>query len=187
MVPRIRLRPTYSSVTSTLALFVALSGGAYAAARLPANSVGSRQIKNNAVVRAKLRANAVNSSKVAANALKGADIDEASLAKVPSAAAADSAVHANAAAALDRLTYKVAGATAPAQSFGTATVACDPGQHVTGGGVRADDPIAEILVDSFPDAGNTAWTGRVWNGSDAGTPATGFTVYAICASAQTIG
>ena len=40
MVHRTRFRPTYSSVTATLALFVALSGGAYAAGAFPANSVG---------------------------------------------------------------------------------------------------------------------------------------------------
>ena len=34
-----RLRVTYANVTATLALFVALGGGAYAATALPANSV----------------------------------------------------------------------------------------------------------------------------------------------------
>jgi hypothetical protein len=37
-----------------LALFLALSGGAYAAVKLPANSVGTKQLKNKAVTRAKL-------------------------------------------------------------------------------------------------------------------------------------
>ena len=46
-------RPGYASVTSTLALFFALGGGGYAAATLPANSVGPRQIKKNAVERAR--------------------------------------------------------------------------------------------------------------------------------------
>jgi hypothetical protein len=34
---------------ATIAVFVALGGGAYAAFKLPANSVGSRQLKNSAV------------------------------------------------------------------------------------------------------------------------------------------
>jgi hypothetical protein len=34
---------------ATIAIFVALGGGAYAAFKLPANSVGSRQLKNSAV------------------------------------------------------------------------------------------------------------------------------------------
>jgi len=42
-------RLTYANVTATLALFIALGGGAYAAITLPANSVGSRQIRAGAV------------------------------------------------------------------------------------------------------------------------------------------
>lgn len=45
----IRDRLTYSNVVATLALFVALGGGAYAAIKLPANSVGSKQLKTHAV------------------------------------------------------------------------------------------------------------------------------------------
>jgi hypothetical protein len=41
-------RPSYAGVTSTLALFLAPGGGAYAAATLPANSVGARQSKKSA-------------------------------------------------------------------------------------------------------------------------------------------
>lgn len=51
MTMRLRpgLRPSYANVVSTLALVVAVSGGAYAATQLPKNSVGSHQIKNNTV------------------------------------------------------------------------------------------------------------------------------------------
>jgi hypothetical protein len=54
MIRRIRPGLTYANVIATLALFLALGGGAYAAFKLPKDSVGSKQIK----------ANAVNSSKV---------------------------------------------------------------------------------------------------------------------------
>jgi len=49
-----RIRPTYANVAATLALFVALSGTAYAAVKLPANSVGTKQLKNKAVTPAKV-------------------------------------------------------------------------------------------------------------------------------------
>ncbi len=62
MVRRIRLRPTYASATATVALFIALGGGAYAAATLPANSVGAKQIKKGAVERPKIKNNAVDGS-----------------------------------------------------------------------------------------------------------------------------
>jgi len=43
-VARVRGRVTYANVVATLALFLALGGGAYAAFKLPANSVGTRQL-----------------------------------------------------------------------------------------------------------------------------------------------
>src|SRR5687767_10835368 len=42
-------RLTYANVTSSLALFLALGGVSWAAATLPANSVGKRQLKDDAV------------------------------------------------------------------------------------------------------------------------------------------
>lgn len=52
---RIRTRLTFANVTSVLALFIALGGGAYAAVNLPPNSVGSKQIKGNAIDSSKVR------------------------------------------------------------------------------------------------------------------------------------
>lgn len=67
-----------------LALFVALGGVSYAAVKLPANSVGTRQLKANSVI----------GSKVKNGSLTGADVNASSLGKVPSAANADSATSA---------------------------------------------------------------------------------------------
>jgi hypothetical protein len=80
-----------------VALFVALGGTSYAAG-LGKNTVGTTQLKAGAVNTPDIHGNAVTGAKVAANTLKGADIDEASLAKVPSAATADSAASAASAA-----------------------------------------------------------------------------------------
>jgi hypothetical protein len=54
MVTRIRTHLTYANVMATIAVFMVLGGGAYAATKLPKNSVGSAQFKNNAVTKAKL-------------------------------------------------------------------------------------------------------------------------------------
>jgi hypothetical protein len=55
MIGRIRPSFTYANVIATLALFLALGGGAYAALKLPKNSVGSKQIKPNAVSGSKVK------------------------------------------------------------------------------------------------------------------------------------
>jgi hypothetical protein len=48
------MRLTFANVIAVIALFVALGGGAYAATRLPARSVGTAQLKKGAVTRAKI-------------------------------------------------------------------------------------------------------------------------------------
>ena len=182
MRPGLRPRLTYANVTATLALFVALSGGAYAATALPANSVGSRQLKKNAV----------ETTDIKNNAITGAKIKLSSMAKIPSAATADtsaSAGHAAAAAALDKVTYKTAAATAPASSAANAaTATCDSGQHAVGGGVKLDSPGIGVVNDSYPDAGGTSWTAHVGNGSNGSSAAPfNFTVYAICTTVTSTG
>lgn len=56
MRARISRKLSYANVVATVAVFVALGGGAYAAIRLPANSVGSRQLKAHAVTPSKVAA-----------------------------------------------------------------------------------------------------------------------------------
>ena len=77
----IRLRPSPAMVVACLALGLALGGTSYAAIKLPKNSVGAKQLKKNAVTGPKIKSNAVT----------GADVKESSLAKVPTAVAADTA------------------------------------------------------------------------------------------------
>src|SRR5262245_2772491 len=67
------------------------------------NSVGSAQLKKNAVSSKKIAKNAVTAAKVKDDSLTGADVLEASLGKVPSAAAADQATTAGHAAVADTL------------------------------------------------------------------------------------
>jgi len=66
---RIRAHLTYSNVMATLAVFLVLGGGAYAAFHLPKNSVRSFNIVNGQV--------------------KGVDVKESSLGRVPSAISAN--------------------------------------------------------------------------------------------------
>jgi hypothetical protein len=57
-----RDRLTFANVTSMCALFVALSGIAYAGINLPRNSVGSKQIKRNAVKGPKVKPGSLRAS-----------------------------------------------------------------------------------------------------------------------------
>ena len=56
MLERLRPRLTYANMIATLALFLALGGGAaYAASTLGKNTVGAKQLKKNAVTGAKVK------------------------------------------------------------------------------------------------------------------------------------
>jgi hypothetical protein len=169
MVRRIRARMSYANVMATLALFLALGGSSYAALQLPRNSVGSTQLKRNAVTSTKIKRSAVTTAKIKANAVTGAKINEATLAKVSQAAAAD---------ALSNLDYNAVSVANPPGQNTPGTVSCDPGQRVVGGGVKSDDILNQVLVDSYP-RGTDGWSGTVFNGG-GGTP--NFTVFAICTS-----
>jgi uncharacterized protein (DUF58 family) len=189
-----RLRFSPSMVVALVALLFALAGASYAAVTLPARSVGARELKRQAVTRIHIKGNAVDSSKVSNDSLTGRDVKESSLAGVASALSANRAAssdHAVAAAALDRVTYRSATGTVTAADPTTmhaeaaGTAACDASQVVVGGGVRVDDLENTAVVDSYPDAGGRAWTAHVDNGDTAS--AHGFSVYAICVAAATVG
>ena len=68
-------RPSPALVVASMALLVALGGTGYAAANLPANSVGPAQLKAGAVTNSKIASNAVTSSKVKAHSLLKSDFE----------------------------------------------------------------------------------------------------------------
>jgi hypothetical protein len=104
-VKQIRKRLTYANVMSSIAVFFVLGGAtAIAATQLGKNTVGTKQLKKNAVTSAKIKNNAVTGAKLkdgsvttgklADGSVTGAKVNLATLGKVPSAAAADSATNA---------------------------------------------------------------------------------------------
>ena len=64
-------RPSVPTVISLIALFVALGGTSYAVIKLPAKSVGNRELKTNAVTSAKIRPRAVGRADLAPSARIG--------------------------------------------------------------------------------------------------------------------
>lgn len=70
MKKTLRGRLTYANVVSTLCLFLVLGGGAaFAATRLPKDSVGAKQLKKSAVGAAKIKSGAVTADKLADGAV----------------------------------------------------------------------------------------------------------------------
>ena len=78
MLQAVLRRLTYANVIATLALFLALGGGAVWAANKAANSktIGAGKLKPNAVTAGKIKPNAVTQSKIRANAVTGGKIRE---------------------------------------------------------------------------------------------------------------
>jgi len=89
---RLRRRLTYANVVSTIALVLAVGGGAvYAASKIGAqgirkNAIHSFHIKNKQVKRQDIAGGSINTRKVSNESLTGKDIQEATLGLVPSAA-----------------------------------------------------------------------------------------------------
>lgn len=76
MLRAVLRRLTYANVIATMALFLALGGGAVWAANKQATKIGTGKIKPNAVTAGKIKANAVTTSKIRENAVTNAKIRE---------------------------------------------------------------------------------------------------------------
>jgi hypothetical protein len=175
-------RPHGAMIVACISLFVALGGVGYAAATIGSaqiknNSIRSKDIRNNQVATRDIRNSTIRGTDVRNNTLTGADILESSLGPVPSANSANSAP-------IARVKTNTARGTAPASGGpGTATATCDQGLTVVGGGVQVDDANNGFVIDDWPSAPN-AFTARV---GTVGGADMGFTVYAICAPAASLG
>jgi hypothetical protein len=67
ITPRLK-RPSFPTVISLLALFIALGGTSYAVIKLPASSVGTRELKHDAVTASKIRDGSVGATDLAPDA-----------------------------------------------------------------------------------------------------------------------
>jgi len=126
---------SYANVVASIALFVALGGGAYAAISLPRNSVGAKQIKKNAV----------NGRKVRNHSLTGADVRASTLGLVREARHASSADEAG-----NATTAGLAGALAAPAAPSLAPVRIAGGGFPSSNGLVSSDPgVAMISLDGI--------------------------------------
>lgn len=190
MFRRVRSRLSYANVVATMALFIALGGVSYAAVVLPANSVGTKQIKANAVTGAKVKNKSLTAADfngsvqgpagpAGAQGAPGAPGKDATAAAIADGSLAGAKLVAGAVKAgqLGAITVREQSITLAAGEGGSAEVSCTTGERLLGGG--ADSPVPTpgewVAYGSYP-LGN-GWKARAVNTS-AGNE--GFTVYALC-------
>ena len=166
MLPR-RL-PSPAMIVACIALTVALGETSYAAIKLPAASVGTKQLKKGAVTGVKVKRNTIT----------GTQIVESTLSKVPSALNADSADSADS-ADISRLDYRQSAASAiPTSGHVRVAASCDAGTFALGGGAKVSNPDIALVLDSNP-VGKTAWEATAF----ASMTGTTLTVFVICGDA----
>ena len=94
MARKLKGKLTYANLMASLAVFIALGGSAYAALRVPPNSVGTRQLKASSVTSGKIAKEAITAAKVAEHSLTGIDLNLPALGTVPNATNAANAANA---------------------------------------------------------------------------------------------
>lgn len=193
---------TYANVIATLALFIAMGGGALAATHLGRNSVGTQQLKNNAVTWAKIKNGVITSSKVREGSLLRQDFAFGQLSAGPQGAPGERG---------ERGEQGKPGVTKVVTRYGkeveipiskskASYAACRSGEAVAGGGydfpagrpssaaysITFDRPSLEVIEEgtpNFPPPANgnpaTGWGAGVENNTASPFK---FRAYVMCAS-----
>jgi hypothetical protein len=196
MLERLRPRLTYANVIATLALFLALGGGAaFAAATLGKNTVGTKQLKRNAVTGAK-----VKNGSLAAEDFGTGQLPAAARGPMGERGPAGERGQQGAPGATD-VVVRYGTESKPKQNeVGDSVASCLPGEALTGGGfdllsepeehvidVEASGPIAGeaevegevVYLPPSDGAPASAWHVKIANGEPSDTVF--FRAYAICA------
>jgi hypothetical protein len=170
-------RPSPALMISCLALFLALTGSAFAVG-LAKNSVRSAQIVDGSVRTVDLRDNAADAQKIAPDAVGGEEIAENAVA---SPEIADQSLGANdlgpnsvAAGELGAVTVRTNSASIAKGANGSVSVACAAGEQVLGGGGQPGHFGTE-MTSSRPSGEGWLYQARN-NGGQEDT----ITVFALC-------
>lgn len=188
-----RGRPSAALIVSSLALFSALGGGAYAA-----STIGSAQIKNNSVQGADIKNGTIKSADIAKgtiNALKGAKgpAGAPGAPGAPGQQGAPGTPGAKGDAGATNVSVVRTDLSIAAGTTGFGYASCPAGAKATGGGVgTASSNPTDVLLTSGPVIGDdglfadtttgtvpTAWYGRYRN--NGGVERTVY-IWVICAA-----
>ena len=179
-----RKHVTYANVVSTLCLFIVLGGGAFAATKLPKNSVTSNQIKNGSIKGTDIAKSSITSGNVKNGSLLATDFKTSSL---PTALRGEQGPTGPQGPAGKNAATNVVVRIARASGTNGAAAVCAPGERAVGGGGSSGSN-ADGIATSYPltNGGNSAVTddGQVPDGWAITSGATGgtHTAYVLCAS-----
>jgi hypothetical protein len=192
MVRRFIKRPSAAGIIAVLALVLAM-GGTATAAKL----ISGKDIQNRSVTGKDLKGKTIGKGKLKLDTLGGDQIDESTLAKVPSAVAADTAATATtatsaddaakiggvAAAAVVRNVEYVTGSAIGNDTAKQAFAQCPAGKKVIGGtaAINGGSTTDVFLQRSQSANGNTQWFSQA-RVHGAGHPGWTVTATAICAN-----
>ena len=164
-------RPSPAMVVACLALAVALSGTSYAVANLPANSVGTAQLKTNAVV----------SSKVKNRSLLAVDFKVGQLPAGPPGPKGDKGDPGS--SGISGYEIVAGRSDVTNQLFNSVSMSCPAGKKALGGGGATAGGIAPgdgpYIIVSQPSVDGSGWLVQTARGTSGGSVLLG---YAICAN-----
>jgi hypothetical protein len=149
-------RPSPALVISVIALIMATAGVGVAASRLPANSVGTRELKNHAVIASKVKHHSLLAVDFKAGQLPAGEqgptgnTGPTGDTGMQGAPGISGYVQVDAHSALDTTTPK------------SATALCPTGMKVIGGGVAVPGAITVAISNSVPLADGTGWTATAY-------------------------
>jgi hypothetical protein len=164
---------TYANVMATVAVFLALGGGAWAVSTAAKDSVTTRSIRDGAVTGKKIDRGAITGKHVSADALKGKDIDEGSLRLPAGFDPGEISPH----TAQQTLPSVAAGET-----FGPLVASCPDGQVAVSGGADIDQT-GVVTSSNEPGGGSppSSWQVIFYNAGSAISGPTQFTTIVLCA------
>jgi hypothetical protein len=168
-----RLRPSPSMLVAFAALMVALGGTSYAVAQLPANSVGSKQLKKNAVTAAKVKDRSLVAKDFKSGQLPRGDKGEPGARGPAGPAGPTGPAGPEGPPAVSSLTVR-----ASEEAAGTAFVECEFEEFAIGGGGITD----AFLYESRPDVDTGIPFGWVASAADGAGTEADVTAYVICAA-----
>jgi len=174
-------RPRSGTVIAFLALLIALGGTSYAAIKLPANSVGSKQIKKNAVTGKKVKDRSLTASDFATGQLPAGAVGPTGPAGKDGAPGKDG-VDGTSATTNVVMRFPTSSTTITNGNSATSFANCAAGEKATGGGYFVQGGITVNASRPYPlsDGGTaTAWQVNATNNSGSSQP---IGAYVICIS-----